>query len=87
MGSAPSRSQPGASNCSPSPRLENEQKPPPCVSVAPTGQTTFVACAYLAMTVLALGCAYAHEGLRRGAGIVIICVYLAFVGVLLASAY
>ncbi len=54
---------------------------------ATSGQTTFVACAYLAMTVLALGCAYAHEGLRRGAGIVIMCVYLAFVGVLLASAY
>ena len=39
VGSAPSRSQPGASSRSPSPRLENEQKPPPCVSVAPTDNT------------------------------------------------
>jgi len=54
---------------------------------APSGQTTFIACAYLAMTVLALGCAYAQEGLRRGAGIAIITTYLAFAGAVLASAH
>ena len=54
---------------------------------APSGQTTFVAAAYLAMTVLALSCAYVNRGLRRNAGLVIIAAYLAFTGVLLASAY
>jgi Ca2+/Na+ antiporter len=54
---------------------------------ASSGQTTFVSASYLAMTVLALGCAYANQGLRRSAGIAIIAAYLAFVGVLLASAY
>jgi hypothetical protein len=37
--------------------------------------------------VLALGCAYLNQGLRRSAGIMIITAYMAFVGVLLASAY
>ncbi len=54
---------------------------------APSGQTTFVAASYTAMTVLALACAYVNRGLRRSAGMMIIMAYLAFVGVLLASAY
>ena len=54
---------------------------------APSGETTFVAASYTAMTVLALGCAYVNRGLRRSAGMMIIMAYLAFVGVLLASAY
>ena len=42
---------------------------------------------YLAMTVLALVCAYLNRGLRRGAGLVIIAAYLLFAGVLIAIAY
>lgn len=53
---------------------------------APSGQTTFVAASYVAMTVLALGCAYVNRGLRRGAGIAIIAAYLLFAGVLLVIA-
>jgi cation:H+ antiporter len=49
-----------------------------------SGPTTFVAAAYAAMTVLALGFAYANRGLRRSAGIVIVTAYLAFAAVLLA---
>ncbi len=52
----------------------------------PSGQTTFVAAAYLAMTVLALVLAYLHRGLRRRAGLVIIAAYLAFAVTLVASA-
>ena len=54
---------------------------------APSSQTTFVAAGYVAMTVLALVCAYSGRGLRRGAGALIIAAYLLFAGVLLASAY
>jgi cation:H+ antiporter len=54
---------------------------------APSGQTTFLAASYLAMTVLALSCAYLNRGLRRSAGLVIIAAYLVFSGVLLAAAY
>jgi cation:H+ antiporter len=54
---------------------------------APSSQTTLLAAGYLAMTVLALVCAYVNRGLRRGAGVVIIAAYLAFAGVLLAIAY
>jgi len=54
---------------------------------APSGETTFVAASYIAMTVLALGCAYVSCGLRRSTGIVIIATYLTFAGVLLAIAY
>jgi len=54
---------------------------------APSSQTTFVAAGYVAMTVLALACAYSGRGLRRGAGALIIAAYLLFAGVLLASAY
>jgi len=54
---------------------------------AASGQTTFIACGYLAMTVLARGCAYAGRGLRRGARIVIIALYPAFAAVLLLGAW
>jgi cation:H+ antiporter len=54
---------------------------------APSGQTTFVAASYIAMTVLALTYVYVNRGLRRGAGIVIVTAYLAFAAVLLATAY
>jgi cation:H+ antiporter len=53
---------------------------------APSGQTTFVAASYVAMTVLALACAYVNRGLRRGAGIAIIAAYLLFAGALLVIA-
>jgi cation:H+ antiporter len=52
---------------------------------APSGPTTFVAAAYAAMTVLALGLAYVNRGLRRSAGIVIVTAYLAFAVVLLVA--
>jgi cation:H+ antiporter len=45
---------------------------------APSGQTTFVAASLLAMTVLALGCAYVNRGLRRGAGALIVVAYVGF---------
>jgi len=52
---------------------------------AASAQTTFIAVAYVAMTLLALGCAYVNHGLRRGAGWLIIAAYGVFVAVLLAS--
>jgi Ca2+/Na+ antiporter len=54
---------------------------------APSGQTTFVAVSYMAMTVLALACAYVNRGLRRSTGVVIIGAYIVFVGALIAGAY
>jgi cation:H+ antiporter len=53
----------------------------------PSTETTFVAASYMAMTALALTCAYAGRGLRRGTGALIVAVYLVFAGVLLAIAY
>ena len=53
---------------------------------ASSGSTTLVAAWYLGLTVLALSFAYAGRGLRRGSGVVIIAAYLAFVGVLVATA-
>jgi len=53
---------------------------------APSGQTTYVAACALAMTVLALSCAYLQRGLRRSAGAVIIGAYLAFVCALVLGA-
>jgi hypothetical protein len=41
----------------------------------------------MAMTVLALACAYVNRGLRRSKGIVIIAAYIAFAGILLTNAY
>lgn len=52
----------------------------------PSGVTEFVAWSYLALTAWALAGAYLASGLRRGAGALLIVVYLAFVGVLLALA-
>lgn len=49
--------------------------------------STLVAAWYLGLTVFALGCAYAGGGLRRGEGVLIICAYLAFAGLILTSAY
>jgi cation:H+ antiporter len=54
---------------------------------APSGQTTFVAASYLAMTVLALVYAYVNGGLRRSSGVVIVAAYLVFSGVLVATAF
>jgi cation:H+ antiporter len=54
---------------------------------AATGPSTLIAVWYLALTALALGCAYAATGLRRSHGALIIGAYAAFTAVLLASAY
>lgn len=51
---------------------------------APSGETTFVAACYLALTAVVLILAYMGSGLGRGAGAVIISGYIVFVGVLLA---
>jgi cation:H+ antiporter len=53
---------------------------------APSGQTTFVAASYLALTAFVLVAAYAGRGLRRPVGLVIIAAYLAFAAVLVATA-
>lgn len=53
----------------------------------PSGQMIFAAGSYMAMTVLALACAYVNRGLHRSTGIVIIAVYIAFAGILSISAY
>lgn len=50
----------------------------------PSGQTMLIAGAYLGLTALTLGLAYAQRGLRRWAGWIIMAVYAAFVGALLA---
>ena len=42
---------------------------------------------YLGLTAFALASAYIARGLRRGHGVLIICAYLAFGGVVLATAY
>ncbi len=52
---------------------------------ARSGPATLVAAWYLGLTALTLACAYMSRGLRRVHGTVIICVYLAFVAVLLAT--
>ena len=53
----------------------------------PAGPTTFIAVCYLAMTLLALGCAYTERGLRRAEGALILGAYLAFAVLLLAGVY
>jgi cation:H+ antiporter len=53
---------------------------------APSGETTFIAVCYLAMTALALASAYINRGLHRSAGLVMIAAYAVFSGVLLATA-
>ena len=52
-----------------------------------SGLAALVAAWYFALTALALVLAYIGRGLRREHGTLIICAYLAFGGVLLASAY
>jgi hypothetical protein len=51
-----------------------------------SGAATVIAAWYLGLTAFCLASAYGAGGLRRGQGVLIICAYLAFVGVLLASA-
>jgi cation:H+ antiporter len=53
---------------------------------APSGQTTFVAVWYLGLTVLALLGAYLGRGLSRGYGVLVICAYVAFCVLLVATA-
>jgi cation:H+ antiporter len=52
---------------------------------ASSDQTTLVAAWYLGLTALALTFAYAGRGLYRSTGAAIVCAYIVFVGVLLAS--
>ena len=52
-----------------------------------SGSATLVAGWYFGLTAFALGCAYVGRGLRRLHGALIICGYLAFGGVVLATAY
>ena len=52
---------------------------------AASAQTTFVAAAALAMTVLALGFAYSRQGLARAEGVALVVVYLLFAGVLIGT--
>lgn len=51
----------------------------------PSGHATLAAAWYLGLTAFALASAYAISGLQRAQGALIICAYLAFVGVLLAT--
>jgi len=53
---------------------------------APSGQTTLVAVWYLGLTTFALAGAYISSGLGRGYGSLIICAYLVFAGLVVASA-
>ena len=53
---------------------------------APSAPTTFIAAAYLGMTVLVLAASYALRGLSRLAGWVILAVYAAFTAVLVVIA-
>jgi cation:H+ antiporter len=50
----------------------------------PSGQTVFVAGTYMGLTALTLALAYFGRGLRRGAGLVIVVGYAAFVATLVA---
>jgi hypothetical protein len=53
---------------------------------APSTSGTLIAVWYLGLTGVALGCAYLASGLRRIEGTLIICAYLAFIALLLATA-
>ncbi len=50
---------------------------------APSGQATLIAGWYLGLTGVSLACAFAGHGLRRGHGVLIIILYLAFVAAVL----
>ena len=52
-----------------------------------SGQSTLVAAWYLALTALALALAYLNRGLGRAHGTLIICAYLSFAGLIVATAY
>jgi Ca2+/Na+ antiporter len=52
----------------------------------PSGETTLVAAWYLGLTALALAAAFSGRGLNRERGLVIVCGYLVFVGVVSATA-
>jgi cation:H+ antiporter len=54
---------------------------------APSGQTTLVAVWYLGLTAFALLGAYISTGLGRGHGALIICAYLVFAGMVVATAH
>jgi cation:H+ antiporter len=54
---------------------------------APSGQTMLVAVWYLGLTAFVLAGAYIRSGLGRGYGALIICAYLAFAGVVVASTH
>lgn len=54
---------------------------------AASGPATLVAAWYFGLTVFALGCAYVGRGLIRWHGALIICAYVAFGGIILASSY
>jgi cation:H+ antiporter len=54
---------------------------------APSGQTTFIAACYVALTGFALASAYVSRGLGRPFGLVIIAAYLTFGGVVIAIGY
>jgi cation:H+ antiporter len=53
----------------------------------PAGATTFITISYLAMTTLALGCAYTERGLRRAEGALVLGTYAMFVAMLLGGAF
>ena len=52
-----------------------------------SGEANIVVAGYLAMTALAIACAYVGRGLGRLSGTVIILAYMAFVGVVIGTAY
>lgn len=54
---------------------------------APSGSATLVAAWYVGLTALALALAYLSRGLRRTSGALIVCAYVIFTVMLLASAY
>jgi cation:H+ antiporter len=54
---------------------------------APSGQTTLVALWYLGLTAFAFAGAYVGRGLGRGYGVLMICAYLAFAAIVVATAY
>jgi Ca2+/Na+ antiporter len=54
---------------------------------AGSGRATLTAAWYVALTAFALAGAYVARGLRRAHGALILCAYLAFVGVVLSGAY
>src|SRR5262249_39261975 len=52
-----------------------------------SGKTTFVALWYVGFTAIALGGAYVSRGLTRGLGAVVVCIYLVFAALVVATGY